>query len=187
MRWGSEPMAVLLFPDNTVLVNFAIISRMDLLERLANGNGVWCATVAQECAASAAQPRLAALRQADSMFGEPWFPQGAEHLDTTMLRQELAGPGDNPRMHLGEAETLAIMLRRQVHGFFVTDDGDARRLAAKHGVKVASSWVLLRMAHRKGWVDEDALWGYVQTLRTSRRGSPPSVHDRQSFKKWLES
>jgi len=187
MRWASEPMAVLLFPDNTVLVNFAIISRMDLLERLANGNGAWCATVAQECAASAAQPGLATLGQANSIFGDPWFPRGAEHLETRILRQELASPGDTPKMHLGEAETLAIMLRRQVNGFFVTDDGDARRLAAKHGVMVASTWVLLRMAHKKGWVDEAALWGYVQTLRANKRGSPPGVRDRQSFTKWLES
>ncbi|AEH08929.1 hypothetical protein FsymDg_1462 [Candidatus Protofrankia datiscae] len=55
-------MAVLLFPDNTVLINFAILNRMDLLGRLANGNGRWCATVAAECDASAQQPGLAALR-----------------------------------------------------------------------------------------------------------------------------
>ncbi len=142
-------MAVLLFPDNTVLVNFAIISRMDLLERLANGNGAWCATVAQECTASAAEPGLEALGQAEAIFGSPWFPQGAEHLDTKMLRQELASPGDSHTKHLGEAETLAIMLRRRVNGFFVTDDREAQRLAAKHGVKVASTWVLLPWRTRR--------------------------------------
>jgi hypothetical protein len=41
-----------MFPDNTVLINFAIITRMDLLSRLANGNGRWCATVAAECVES---------------------------------------------------------------------------------------------------------------------------------------
>lgn len=43
-------MTVLTVPDNTVLINFALINRMDLLSRLANGNGRWCATVATECA-----------------------------------------------------------------------------------------------------------------------------------------
>ncbi|WP_322749828.1 MULTISPECIES: hypothetical protein [unclassified Frankia] len=57
-------MAVLLFPDNTVLINFAIINRMDLLERLANGNGHWCATVASECDSSAQRPGLSALANA---------------------------------------------------------------------------------------------------------------------------
>jgi hypothetical protein len=51
-------VATLLFPDNTVLVNFAIISRMDLLARLANGNGQWCATVASECARQLESPGL---------------------------------------------------------------------------------------------------------------------------------
>lgn len=179
-------VAVLLFPDNTVLINFAIISRMDLLERLANGNGAWCATVAQECAASSREPGLEGLAGADVIFGSPWFPQAAEHLDTSMLRQELASPGDGPKKHLGEAETLAIMLRRQVVGFFVTDDRGARRLAAKYGIRVTTTWSLLRMAHKKSWVDEDALWGYVQTLRANRRGAPPEVSDRVSFDKWLQ-
>jgi hypothetical protein len=49
-------MTVLVFPDNTVLVNFALISRMDLLERLANGHGAWCGTVAAECRTSAKIP-----------------------------------------------------------------------------------------------------------------------------------
>jgi hypothetical protein len=31
-------VTVLMFPDNTVLINFALINRMDLLARLANGN-----------------------------------------------------------------------------------------------------------------------------------------------------
>jgi len=30
-----------MFPDNTVLTNFALINRMDLLRRLANGKGRW--------------------------------------------------------------------------------------------------------------------------------------------------
>lgn len=178
-------MAVLLFPDNTVLINFAIISRLDLLERLANGNGAWCASVAQECEASAAQPGLGALEQASAIFGDPWYPQDAEYVDTMTLRQELASPGDGPKKHLGEAETLAIMLRRQVSGFFVTDDGDARRLATKHGVKVASTWRLLQTARKMEWVDDDTLWGYIQTLRNNKRGAPRGVYNRESFNKWL--
>jgi len=57
-------VTVLIFPDNTVLINFALINRMDLLGRLANGNGRWCATIAAECAESAKRPELAALQGA---------------------------------------------------------------------------------------------------------------------------
>lgn len=60
-------MPVPLFPDNTVLINFALINRMDLLNRLANGNGRWCATVAAECAESARHPHLTMVDP-----GYPW-------------------------------------------------------------------------------------------------------------------
>ncbi|WP_261557893.1 hypothetical protein [Frankia tisae] len=62
-------MIALLFPANTVLINFAIINCMDLLERLANGNGRWCATVASECGLSARAPDLGALAIAGDIFG----------------------------------------------------------------------------------------------------------------------
>jgi predicted nucleic acid-binding protein len=180
-------VATLLFPDNTVLINFAYINRMDLLERLANGNGHWCASVASECHASAAQPGLSALSHADEIFGPPWMPDTAELVDTKILREELAKPGDHSRQHLGEAETLAIMVRRSVNGFFVTDDNQAARLANRHGIKVATTWLLLKVAARRGWVDHDTLWGYVLSLRADRRGSPPGVTDRSAFDKWLGS
>lgn len=119
---------MLIFPDNTVLINFAFINRMDLLSRLANGNGRWCATVAAECAESARNSQLAALDDAAEIFGEPLFPDQAELQDVRVLRDQLAGPGDPLSKHLGEAETIAIVVRRQLNCFFVTDDREARRL-----------------------------------------------------------
>jgi predicted nucleic acid-binding protein len=174
-----------MFPDNTVLINFAIINRMDLLQRLANGNGSWCATVATECAESAKRPELGALEKTGEIFGEPLFPDQAEHQNVRVLRDQLAGPGDPPTQHLGEAETLAIILQRQLSCFFATDDHDAARLATKNGIPVADTWHLLKVAHRKGWLDADTLWGYVQTLGGQRRGAPHAVRDRSSFDKWL--
>lgn len=180
-------MAPLLFPDNTVLVNFATINRMDLLERLANGNGQWCATVAGECRKSAEVDGLEALAEAPAIFGAPLYPDAAEHLETRILREELAFPGDPAHAHLGEAETLAIVRRRRIGGLFVTDDKEAARLAAREGVRVATTWDLLRLAGRLMWVDSATLWGYLQTLGQSSRGWPPGVSDRASFDKWLEA
>lgn len=84
---------MLLFPDNTVLINFALISRMDLLERLANGNGRWCASVAAECRKSSHYEALGALAQAAAIFGEPLYPDKAELQDMLTLRAELEAPG----------------------------------------------------------------------------------------------
>jgi predicted nucleic acid-binding protein len=176
-----------MFPDNTVLINFAIINRMDLLERLANGNGRWCATVATECAESAKRPELAGLDGAGEIFGEPIFPDEAEHQDVRVLRDQLAAPGDLPTQHLGEAETLAIIVRRRLRCFFVTDDDGAARMATKNGIQVVDTWLLLKIAHRKAWLDADTLWGYVLTIEGQGRGAPPGVWDRSSFDKWLSA
>jgi predicted nucleic acid-binding protein len=176
-----------MFPDNTVLINFAVINRLDLLERLANGSGRWCATVATECAESARQPGLAAMGGAGEIFGDPLYPDEAELQDVRVLRDQLAGPGDLPTRHLGEAETLAIIIRRHMSCFFATDDHGAARLATKNRIGVADTWRLLKVANRKGWVDADTFWGYVQTLQGHGRGTPPGVRDRASFNKWLST
>lgn len=166
-------MTQLLFPDNTVLVNFALINRMDLLARVTNGNGRWCATVASECDRSSQEPGLGAMSSAHEIFGVPLYPEsGAERLDVQALRLELAQPGDPNHKHYGEAETLAIMSRRAIAGFFVTDDGDAARLARNNGIAVITTWDLMRLAVRCKLVDVDTVWGYTQTLRANRRGAP---------------
>ena len=174
-----------MFPDNTFLINFAIINRMDLLEKLANRNGRWCATVASECAESARYAGLAALSAAEDIFGEPLYPDPAEHQDVQVLRNQLARPGDPPTKHLGEAETVAIIARRRLSCFLVTDDRDAGRLATRNGIAVTSTWRLLQLAHRRKWIHADTLWGYVQTLKVHNRGTPPGVRDRTAFDKWL--
>ncbi|MBT8162200.1 MULTISPECIES: hypothetical protein [Arthrobacter] len=179
-------MAVLLFPDNTVLINFALINRMDLLSRLANGNGRWCVTVQQECLQSAAYEGLAALEEAGDIFGDPLFPESRfEYLNVRTFRDELAEPNDHPHKHLGEAETLAVMSSRKIHGFFVTDDGGAQRLAARHGIQVIDTWKLMHIAIKKGFVDPAAMWGYVKTLRAAQRTVPVFLRSRESFDRWV--
>lgn len=177
--------APLLFADNTVLINFAIINRMDLLKRLVSDNGRWCLSVAHECDRSAEQPGLGALSQAKDIFGPPMYPDASEYLEARVLRDAVASPGDRIDAHLGEAETLAIMIRRNIYGFFVTDDREAARLATQNKITVVTTWRLLRVAGKKPFVDADALWGYVQTLRSHGRGAPPDVNDRESFDLWL--
>lgn len=74
--------SLLVLPDNTLLVNFAHLNRMDLLARLVS-NGAWCASVAAECDRSATQPGLESMADAHEIFGEPLRPEnGREHVMT---------------------------------------------------------------------------------------------------------
>jgi len=162
-------MPALLFPDNTVLINFAIINRMGLLEQLANKRGQWCATVASECAVSSKLQNLESLHEASRIFGEPLYPSIVEVQDTLLLRDELASPGDSKTQHLGEAETIAIVTRRNIAAFFATDDKGARRLAANHGIQTATTVDLLAVAVRAGLLSIDHHSEYLKTLRQHKR------------------
>ena len=180
-------MTALLFPDNTVLVNFALIGRMDLLARVAgDGRGRWCGTVAKECEQSALQPGLEALTRARSVLGVPMYPEtGAEFLEVRHLREELAAPGDRPTDHLGEAETLAIIVSRPaLRAFFVTDDHGAARLARSRGIQVITTWDLLRTLHRHGFVTEAEVVSFARCLRAQRRVGPSGRGDDDVLR-WL--
>jgi hypothetical protein len=149
---------------------------MDLLEAVLNGKGAWCATVAKECQRSSEEPDLADMATAPEIFGTPLSPDNAEHIDIRILRDQMAQPGDAPTRHLGEAETIVIVGRRGLAAYFVSDDGDAARLAfAEYGIRTITTWDLLRAAFRATKVDGDTLWGYTITLRTAKRGAPPGV------------
>lgn len=179
-------MGQLVFPDNTVLVNFAHINRLDILASLLQGRGTWCATVASECARSALEPGLGAMSGCGSFLGEPLLPDSpAEHLHVQVLREELAVPGDSRASHLGEAETVALIEMRALHALVITDDVGARRLASSRGIPTYTTWDLLYLACRTKLLDADTLWGYVLTLIQRERGRPPHVYDRPSFDRWL--
>ncbi|GAA1841869.1 hypothetical protein [Asanoa iriomotensis] len=137
---------LLVLPDNTVLINFARLKRMDLLARLAR-HGAWCASVADECDRSAKMPGLEAMSDAHAIFGEPLRPENrVEHVMTQALRTRLARPGDARLRHLGEAETLAIMSCRQLKGIFASDDSAVPVLAHEQGIRVVTTFDLLRVA-----------------------------------------
>jgi predicted nucleic acid-binding protein len=178
--------ALLVFPDNTVLVNFAHLNRMDLLAKLVKDKGAWCASVAAECDQSAGLPGLESMADAHEIFGEPLRPETPSELVMTQaFRTRLARPGDGRLRHLGEAETLAIITSRPLRGIFVTDDRAVPVIASEQGISVVTTFDLLRVAYRTNMVDADTVWSYVQTLRQERRGWPPAVYDRPSFDKWL--
>lgn len=176
-------MAQLFLPDNTVLINFAIIGAMELLAELLNGQGRWCISIARECQNSRNYyPDIAA---ANTIFGAPLVPNSAEYVDTRTLRDTIAVPGDPAVKHLGEAETIAIISRRRLDAYFLTDDGDATTLAAQHGIQVVTTWDLLRLAHKTGKVTKPVLITYVDTLMTQQRGRPPGVVDPTQLDGWL--
>lgn len=181
------PDPSLFFPDNTVLNNFAIIHLMDELGDLIDDRGRWCATVAGECAKGATKPGLEDMAKASAIFGDALYPAGAEYTDTQTIRERMLKPGDTDTDHLGEAETIAIMSRRQMQGFFVTDDRDAAREAKAEGIRVVSTWDILRLFVRVGRMTLNNFHVHAATLVNASRGFPPGWPNKTAVEVWLNA
>jgi predicted nucleic acid-binding protein len=181
-------MSALLFPDNTVLNNFGLVSRVDLFAELVDGRGAWTNTIAEECAQGASREGLESLSRMPEILGKPFYPTRQERIDTLSLRARLAAPGDRPSAHLGEAETIAIMLARQIRGAFVTDDRGARRLAQAPDIQIPTYTTadLFKLAVRAGKIDADTCWEVLQTLRHLGRRIPAAPGARGDFDHWLK-
>jgi len=156
---------MLIIPDNTVLVKFARINRVDVLERMLAGKAQWTATVQEECARSADYPGLSELHQVPGFMGEPlYLATPKEWTDMRAIREKFMKPGDGPTSHLGESESLAIILNRDLGATFVTDDKSAYSYAADNDIGCLTTWDALKLAVRTGLIDVPAGWGYVLTL-----------------------
>ena len=126
-------MTTYLFPDNTVLCNFAAVRRLDLLAAVLNGRGRWTAAVEYEAGRSALHlPDLARLQQ------EGWLDEPVEITDDGHQRQVerirravFGGTEDKPLQHLGEAETCFVIKEwtEFAGSWWISDDRDALRYA----------------------------------------------------------
>ncbi|MDO9395063.1 MAG: hypothetical protein Q7T71_00815 [Herbiconiux sp.] len=176
-------MGHVLFPDTTVLVNFAHVNMMGALEAMFAGRAMWGATGAAECARSAEVEGLEVLREAIRFLGEPLRPDTVEeHLLVTRLRTQLSGPGDGPRKNLGEAETLAlIQLRPALRGVFVTDDTGAIRAATAMGMRVYTSADLFALAAVTQQCTIDEAWNLMMVLRGIPRHLPRCPRHHSDF------
>lgn len=175
------------FADNTVLVNFGLLGRLQLLESLLNGHGTWTDAVASECARSSMLPELTDLASVPGFLGAPHRPETAqEWTDLRTFQIRLSSPGDGPLKHLGEAETLAIMSNRTPQGAFMTDDGGADTLATALSIRVVTTADLIRLAVKLERLSRDEAWADVQYLRSLPRHVPRAPWSRTAFMDWLQ-
>ena len=77
-------MTVAVFPDNTVLCNFAAIDRVDLLATILRGRGRWVEAVAYEAERSSRYlPGLRRIAR-EGWLGEPIGIEDPKQADTTV-------------------------------------------------------------------------------------------------------
>jgi hypothetical protein len=142
-------MTQFLFPDNTVLCNFAAVERLDLLRSVLDSRGRWVEAVASEARRSAAKlPALGALPD------EGWLDEPIEVTDPAEIRKVerirrlFGGTNAAPRKHLGEAQTIYIVLNwRQFRAsWWLSDDRESLRYARRQGITSRETIDVMKIA-----------------------------------------
>ncbi|MGV1007203.1 MAG: hypothetical protein ACOYBY_01185 [Dermatophilaceae bacterium] len=143
-------MPVAVFPDTTVLCNFASVRGLDVLATLLRGRGRWTEAVAFEVSRSAGH--LPDLRQVidRGWLGEPIEIADARDVEAIerVRRAVFGGGSTKPLQHLGEAQTCYVL--RQWPQFagsaWVTDDREALRYARFQNIVTMETVDLVREA-----------------------------------------
>jgi predicted nucleic acid-binding protein len=175
-----------LFPDNTVLCNFAVVERLDLLETILNGRGRWTSAVAGEAEASARHlPALHAL-VGGGWMGEPIeIIEDADILRIDRIRRVVFGGTDaKPLQHLGEAETCHVMRTwpEFASSWWVSDDREALRYAKRQDIPAYETLDLMAMAVSDGDIDGAGAFVLMERM-TSRGRSVRMPAGRESFRR----
>ncbi len=143
-------MNAYLFPDNTVLCNFASVDRLDLLKAVLNGRGRWTEAVAYEAARSSqVLPALTSLADG-GWLGEPIEVSSDSDVQRVqrIRRTVFGGTDDQPLKHLGEAETCFVIKEwsRFNGSWWISDDQEAVRYARFQGIPTRETVDLMSVA-----------------------------------------
>lgn len=161
-------MTEFLFPDNTVLCNFAAVERLDLLRSVLDGRGRYTEAVAYEATRSA---RL--LPGLTQLATDPWLGDAIEISEeseiqqiNTIRRAVFGGADDEPLKHLGEAQTCFVITSRKefAGSWWVSDDRDALRYARFRGITTRETIDLVSIAVINGNIDVREAVGLMRQM-----------------------
>lgn len=167
-------MTEFLFPDNTVLCNFAAVDRLDLLKSVLGGRGRWTEAVAFESTRSARF--LPALRQ---LARDPWLGDAIEVTDDVEIqkvdairRAVFGGTDDEPLKHLGEAQTCFVLTSWAgfAGSWWVSDDREAVRYARFRGITTRETIDLVCTAVGAGDVSSQEAFDLMYKMADLGRG-----------------
>jgi len=133
-------MSTCWFPDNSIIINFAVIDRLDLLRTALHGQARVVEAVAYEIRQSQGKvPHLGSL-DVEDWFGKPirLKSDGDREAVEQMRLYRFGGESDKPRQHLGESQTLHIIRTKSDYAssVWLTEDREAYRLA--QGMQIVS-------------------------------------------------
>lgn len=167
-------MAPLVFPDNTVLCNFAAVNRLDLLNGWLRGRGRWTAAVAYEVQRSSTVLSDLASIGADGWLGDPIEIDDAASLGRieTIRRRVFGGTQIKPLQHLGEAQTCFLLSEvvEFIGAWWITDDEDAYEYAVERGIPSYRTVDVMRHLIIDGDLNAANAFALMQRMAEKDRG-----------------
>lgn len=177
---------LLVFQDTSVLINFYRPGLFKVLGDLFERKVRWTGSVRRECERKEQQLSLPGLTAAaDHLLGEPIVPAEDEHGAIRQLRTMMASPGDHPNQHLGEAETITIIQKRQLHSLIAIDDEEAGKWADP--VPCVGTWRLIKLAHRRGDASPDEASRLWQKFVDAGGHLPYKIRTLPQFQTWIDA
>lgn len=174
-------MSAHLFPDNTVLCNFAAVRQIELLALLLDGRGRWTEAVSHECALSSRHYTDLASIHSDGWLGEPIeIIDDVEVLQVEGIRKAVfGGISAKPTQHLGEAQTIHILARWPEFrdSTWLSDDRESLRVARNQGIAVRETQHLVAEAVQWGYI-ASAEAGFAMLQQMVAGGQGPAVPHR---------
>ena len=167
-------MAPLVFPDNTVLCNFAAVNRLDLLSGWLRGRGRWVSAVAHELdQSSKAWPDLVDVRR-EGWLGEPIEVDDEASIGRieVIRRVVFGGTSTRPLQHLGEAQTCFLLSESSdfIGAWWITDDEDAYEYAVARRVPSYRTVDVMRHIVADGDLTAVAAHSLMQLMAERDRG-----------------
>lgn len=166
-------MSEFLFPDNTVLCNFAAVDRLDLLRTVLDGRGRWTEAVAYEASQSTRVfPGLGEL-SADRWLGDTIEIDDESEIQqiNAIRRAVFGGTDDAPLKHLGEAQTCFVILKWSefAGSLWISDDREALRYARLQGITTRETIDLVSAAVVDGYLPADDAFSLMRQMSEQGR------------------
>jgi hypothetical protein len=166
-------MTEYLFPDNTVLCNFAAVHRLDLIKSVLGGRGRWTEAVAYEASRSANKlPALRGLGSESWLAGPIEITRKSDIRNINQIRRAVfGGTDDEPLKHLGEAQTCYVIKNwaEFAGSWWISDDGDAVRYARLRGITTRETIDLMNIAVADGNISARDAFDLMQQMADSDR------------------
>jgi predicted nucleic acid-binding protein len=158
MDQGTEQIDRPVILDNTVLSNFALVDRADLVVRLWPTRACTTLAVLDEYRAGASSGLISSDAWADLSV-------------LTLTEEETAlAAGFSTRLGAGERSCLAVAVRRR--GLLASDDLDARRTAQQKNVPLTGTIGVLAGCVRRGYLSREEANGLLAEMMALGYHSP---------------